>query len=133
MNTPDSYRGWRVDYDPKPIPLRHDDWTATHPNYDASWEGEEDGWRDNGLKASAATYEALCEEIDEIEDEGADSPCCQLGAAQVEGLAINLRAYAHSRGAPEREDDEEVALRAAQEIAEALHAMRWGMAKARKA
>jgi hypothetical protein len=65
----DTYRGWSIDYDPKPIPIRDFDWMATHPDYDASWEGEEDGWVDNGLKVSAATREALCEEIDAAQDE----------------------------------------------------------------
>jgi hypothetical protein len=65
----DTYRGWSIHYDPKPIPDRRFDWIATHPDYDASWEGEEDGWVDNGLKASGATREALCEEIDELQDE----------------------------------------------------------------
>lgn len=63
------YRGWSVHYDPKPIPIRNCDWTATHPDYDASYEGEEDGWIDNGLKACAATYEELCDEIDALQDE----------------------------------------------------------------
>lgn len=62
---PSTYRGWEVRRGRWPEP----DWMAVHPNYDASWEGEEDGWVDNGLKADAATYEALCEEIDIIEEE----------------------------------------------------------------
>ena len=64
-----TYRGWSVSFDPPPIPERDFDCRATHPDYDASWEGEEDGWQDNGLKASAASYEALCEEIDALQDE----------------------------------------------------------------
>jgi hypothetical protein len=69
MTRPYTHRGWSISYDPKPIPIRAFDWTATHPDYDASWEGEEDGWVDNGLKVSAATREALCEEIDAAQDE----------------------------------------------------------------
>lgn len=65
----DTYRGWTITYDPKPIPIRDYDWTATHPDYDASWEGEEDGWVDNGLKAAAGSREELCELIDELQDE----------------------------------------------------------------
>lgn len=64
-----TYRGWSVSFDPKPIPIRDCDWTATHPDYDASYEGEEDGWTDNGLQASAASYDALCDEIDALQDE----------------------------------------------------------------
>ena len=32
---PATYRGWSVDYDPKPIPIRDFDWTASHPDCDA--------------------------------------------------------------------------------------------------
>lgn len=70
------YRGWSVNYDPPPIPVRDFDWSATHPDYDADWRGEEDGWCDNGLKANAATYEELCAEIDAIEDEMAGVNAC---------------------------------------------------------
>jgi len=63
--TPPNYRGWKIRRGRWPEP----EWLAEHPNYDASWEGEEDGWVDNGLKADAPTYEALCEEIDIIEEE----------------------------------------------------------------
>lgn len=61
---PDTYRGWTIHYDPPPIPIRDFDWRATGPNYDASWEGEEDGWVDNGEKAEARTRELLLIEID---------------------------------------------------------------------
>ena len=61
---PDTYRGWSIYYDPPPIPWRGADWRAISPNYDASWEGEEDGWVDNGESVSAATREQLIEEID---------------------------------------------------------------------
>lgn len=63
------YRGWSVDYDPKPIPIRDFDWTATHPDYDASWEGDQEGWVDNSLKAAAGSYGELCEEIDALQDQ----------------------------------------------------------------
>ena len=50
--------------------MRHGPWTivrsewlpefeATHDDYDASWEGEEDGWVSNGLHTSAKTIEGL--------------------------------------------------------------------------
>lgn len=45
-------------------------------------------------------------------------------ANAVERLAINLRAYAHSRGAPRQDDDEAAALVAAREILAALGAMK---------
>lgn len=57
---PDTYRGWEIRRGRWPEP----EWMATGPNYDASWEGEEDGWVDNGQKADAPTREALIEEID---------------------------------------------------------------------
>lgn len=60
----DTYRGWTISYDPPPIPIRDFDWRATGPNYDASYEGAEDGWVDNGEKASATTRGALIAEID---------------------------------------------------------------------
>jgi len=67
MNGSDTYRGWLIDYDPKPIPARNFDWSATHPDYDAEWLGEEDGWHDNGLKCFAASRDDLCAEIDAVE------------------------------------------------------------------
>lgn len=63
------YRGWKISFDPPPIPVRSFDWQATHPDYDASYEGEEDGWVDNGLKVNAATYEDLLLEIDCAQDD----------------------------------------------------------------
>jgi hypothetical protein len=64
MTTPDTYKGWTISYDPPPIPIRDFDWRASGPNYDASYEGEEDGWVDNGEKVNAATREKLIAEID---------------------------------------------------------------------
>lgn len=43
------------------------EWEATHIDYDASWEGEEDGWVSNGLHTTAPTIEGLFEEILELE------------------------------------------------------------------
>jgi hypothetical protein len=60
----ESYRGWLVSYDPKPIPIRDFDWTATGPDFDASWEGEEDGYVSSGGQVSAATRDELITEID---------------------------------------------------------------------
>jgi hypothetical protein len=67
----DTYRGWSIRHDPPPIPDRRFDWQATGPNYDASYEGEEDGWVDNGEKAFAPTREALIGEIDDWFEEAA--------------------------------------------------------------
>lgn len=64
-----THRGWKISVDLKPIPCREFDWEAIHPDYDASWEGEEDGWVDNGLKVHAATYEDLLAEIDMAQDD----------------------------------------------------------------
>jgi hypothetical protein len=64
--TQDSHRGWSI---------HRCEWTngwyAIGPNYDASYEGPEDGWVDNGEKADAATRAALIEEIDaKLEERG---------------------------------------------------------------
>jgi hypothetical protein len=64
-----TFRGWKISVDPKPIPDRSFDWEAVHPDYDASWEGEEDGWVSNGLSVHAATYEELLAEIDMAQDD----------------------------------------------------------------
>ena len=42
----------------------HPDWQATGPNYDASWEGEEDGWISNGEAVQAETRGELLAKID---------------------------------------------------------------------
>lgn len=44
-------------------------YNAVHDNYDASWEGEEDGWVDNGLRVTARDLEGLVEEIEAKEAE----------------------------------------------------------------
>lgn len=59
-----TYRGWLIDCDPKPIPVRNCDWTATHPDYDASYEGPEDGWVGSHPILYAATEKDLMVEID---------------------------------------------------------------------
>ncbi len=56
----DIHRGWTITQGRWPEPA----WSATSPNYDASYEGPEDGWVDNGEKADAPAREALIEEID---------------------------------------------------------------------
>ena len=64
---------------------------------------------------------------DELSRAGLATPQARSGlghsetiANAVERLAINLRSYDHSRGAPRREDDEQVALKSAREIISAL-------------
>lgn len=52
------YRGWLIGLEPD------NQWHATSPNYDASYEGPEDGWVDNGEKVEAATLKDVCDEID---------------------------------------------------------------------
>ena len=44
-------------------------WTAQHDDFDASYEGEEDGWVGNGLGCTANTREELLAEIEWIEAE----------------------------------------------------------------
>lgn len=63
------YRGWDIHYDPPPIPTRCFDYQATSPNYDASYEGPEDGWVDNGESAYGGSLEEVCAEIDAWFDE----------------------------------------------------------------
>lgn len=43
------------------------EWEAVHRDYDASWEGEEDGWVSNGLHVTAKTIPDLLDEIEEYE------------------------------------------------------------------
>lgn len=59
-----SLADWTISEPRWPVP-----WTATHRDYDASWDGEEAGWVDNGLTCSAQSREALLVEIAEIEAE----------------------------------------------------------------
>jgi hypothetical protein len=60
-----AYRGWSISYDPPPIGARNCDWQFSHPDFDASWEGEEDGFVGNGLCGYAATLGEAIAEIDE--------------------------------------------------------------------
>jgi hypothetical protein len=67
----ETYKGWTISYDPPPIPIRDMDWSAFGPNYDASYEGEEDGFVSNGEAVTARTREALIIEIDNYIEEHA--------------------------------------------------------------
>jgi hypothetical protein len=55
--TSKEYRGWSIDWG-------YGQYTATGPDYDASYEGPEDGWVDNGHRVSARTLPDLCAEVD---------------------------------------------------------------------
>lgn len=82
-----TYRGWTIHQGRWPEPA----WRAYGPNYDASWEGEEDGWVDNGEKADADTHAALLDEIDAwIDDQAGPKPIITLRRA----LALALFAAA---------------------------------------
>ena len=51
------------------IAFEYGRWTSTHENYDASWEGEEDGWVSNNLMAEGRTLDELEEDVCLIEEE----------------------------------------------------------------
>lgn len=57
MSSPPTYRGWEITWE-------YGYYYATGPNYDASWEGEEDGWVDNGERVSSRTSNGIHDEID---------------------------------------------------------------------
>jgi hypothetical protein len=62
MSSPDTYKGWEIRWG-------YGQYEAVHPDYDASWEGEEDGWVDNGLIVFARTLPELEAEVDAKEAE----------------------------------------------------------------
>lgn len=57
------YRGWTISQEPDGY------WHAFSDNYDASYEGPEDGWVDNGEKVVGVTLSDACDEIDAWIDE----------------------------------------------------------------
>ena len=61
---PASYRGWR-------IAPEYIGYSGTHPDYDASYEGPEDGWVSNGLSVNGMTAQDV---RDQIDDYLADNP-----------------------------------------------------------
>jgi len=63
------YGPWTIYFDPPPIPDRRFDWHFVHDNYDASYEGPEDGWVSNGLSGAAESFAAALNGCDENEDE----------------------------------------------------------------
>lgn len=58
-----SYRGWSIDRN------YIGEFEAVSPDYDASYEGPEDGWVDNGLRTTARTLDGLKAEVDVIIEE----------------------------------------------------------------
>ena len=62
---PDTYRGWSISQE------CDDNFYGTGPNYDASYEGPEDGWVDNGERCSGRTWDELRDEIDAYIEEHA--------------------------------------------------------------
>lgn len=62
MSLPRTYRGWSIDIND----LAHasDYWQAVHKDYDASYEGPEDGWVASHDILYAATEKDLMVEID---------------------------------------------------------------------
>lgn len=73
--TPKDYRGWAISWD-------YGRFTATSPNYDASYDGQEDGWVDNGQRVTARTLTALRDEVDAFiaEQENHCRAGCQIDA-----------------------------------------------------
>jgi hypothetical protein len=55
---PETYRGWTISWD-------YGQYWAVSPDYDASYEGEEDGWVDNGQRVSGRTIDEVYAEVDE--------------------------------------------------------------------
>lgn len=58
---------WTIFYDPPPIPTRSMDWGFAHDDFDASWEGEEDGYVSNGLGGRGSSVEDCKVQIADIE------------------------------------------------------------------
>lgn len=58
LRKPETYRGWAISFE-------YGSFYATSPNYDASYEGPEEGWVDNGERVSASTIDDLYAEVDE--------------------------------------------------------------------
>jgi len=59
------YRGWNIE-------PAYVGWSATHPDFDASWDGEENGWVDNGLQVHAMTLDGVKAEVDLYIDENSN-------------------------------------------------------------
>ena len=62
MTLPRTYRDWRIDVNPDAPASMF--WQAVHKDYDASYEGPEDGWVASHPVLYAATEKDLMVEID---------------------------------------------------------------------
>lgn len=60
---------WTISFDPPPIPHRNCDWQFSHRDFDASWEGEEDGYVTNGLSGYGPSVEDCMAQIADIEED----------------------------------------------------------------
>ena len=68
-----TYRGWSVSFDHPPIPVRDFDWSAASPDYDASYEGPEDGWASSGEIVHGRTRADVIAAIDAFYEDAAVS------------------------------------------------------------
>lgn len=70
--TGSTYKGWSIQVDPKPIPSRDFDWSATSPDFDM--DVDDDGTVVcSGEVLYAATLEELLQGIEDYLAEGADA------------------------------------------------------------
>lgn len=58
-----SYRGWWIDYDPPPIPVRTCDWQFWHDDFDGAPDANDNRY------GSAGSLDAAKAEIDDREDD----------------------------------------------------------------
>lgn len=65
------YRGWSI-YPSGLVMFKGCEFTGTSPDYDASYEGPEDGWRISGSYLLAETVDELKKKIDEFIEENSD-------------------------------------------------------------
>lgn len=59
-----TYKGWDIDRQDPPIPVRSFDWCATSPDYEVDM-GEDGPVIVSGEQLHAATYEELLQEIED--------------------------------------------------------------------
>lgn len=91
MTLPRTYRDWRIDVNPDAPASMF--WQAVHKDYDASYEGPEDGWVASHPVLSAATEKDLMVEIDCWHMEQDDEDIAAIAAA-----ADALRSLAERHG-----------------------------------
>lgn len=59
----DTHRGWSINFDFPPIPIREFDWSATSPDYDC--DGDSEGFHCcSGAMVHGATRDEVIREID---------------------------------------------------------------------